>query len=1055
MSIQIKKYYYLTILLVLSVSHSNSQSFNFKNFNTKSGLAGPNVNAIYQDRQGYMWFAVQGGVSRFDGSKFKTFTKENGLIGNDITSLAGDKSGNIWIGTTEGVSKYDGVTFKNYSTKNGLADNFVRNVFVDINNQLWVATDNGGVSKLNKETFENFTIATGLLTNTVYAITQDEKGNYWFATNGGICKYNGNEIINFLNQKYISGKEFYSLLIDSDGSIFFAGEIATGIIKYTNGKFEKIPFPDQLPKKSRIFSMTQDKLGSIWFATDNDGIIKYDKKDFYCYSEKNGLSSNQVYAIKNDYEGNIWIGTTNGGADKLNNESFAAFTEKDGLTANKIACVYKNKDALFAGTVGKGLNIFTNGFFNLKQEITELKNEKIFSIAENKKNEIWIGTEKSGIYILEKNENKYAIKKHIPSLLNKLLEVVDKIIFDKNGNTWISTYGNGAFLISNSGEVKHFSAENGFPSDNLLTIHEDSNGTIWFGSIDVGAIKYDGKNFFLINKGKGLSNNAVWSITEDENDNIFLGTGEGGINCVNGKNITKIDRSNGLCSNFIATLNWDSFEKVIWVGTNNGINKLKLGSNLKPLSIQYYSEEVGFKGTEVTSCSQDKDGLVWFATINGVYRYDRKFDIPNKSAPKLVLTEILLDYKNVDWKKYSDSVDKRTNIPTSLILPYNKRHLTFNFRALTTDNVKYTFILLGQDSEWSPLSSLSEANFSNIIPGKSYEFKVKAINSNGVWSDEIVSFKFKINSPWWQTWWFISLSILFGISSIYVFIKFRTNKLAKEKKVLEKNVAERTFELSVALKEINDSINYAKIIQHSILPLSDEIQLDLPESFVYYEPKNVVSGDFYWFHKKNKKLYFAVADCTGHGVPGAFMSMIGSSLLNEIFNENNNPDAAEILNLLHSRVRKVLKQDRNDVKSQDGMDISLVIIDNEEMKLNYAGAKRPLYLFRKEDYGYHFIEAKADKQSIGGHQNEHDYKFANHFFSIHKGDSLYMFTDGYVDQFGGAKEKKFSTKRLRETLDSIQQLEMDKQASELATVISEWKGSNEQVDDILIIGIKI
>jgi ligand-binding sensor domain-containing protein/serine phosphatase RsbU (regulator of sigma subunit) len=1049
------KKYTFSVLLIIILANSYSQSFNFKNYNTKSGLIGSNVNGIYQDLKGYMWFAVQGGLSRFDGSKFKNYTKENGLIGNDVTSIVGDKRGNIWIGTTEGISKYDGVSFKNYSTKNGLADNFIRNVFIDNNDQLLVATDNGGVSKLNKETFENFTIATGLLTNTVFAITQDKKGNYWFATNSGICKYNGNEIINFLNQKNISGKEFYSLLIDSEGNIFFAGEIGDGFIKYSNGKFEKTPFPEQFPKKSRIFSMMEDKQGSIWFTTDNDGIIKYDKKDFYSYSEKNGLSSNQVYAIKDDYEGNIWIGTTNGGADKLNNESFAALTEKDGLSANKIASVYKNKDALFVGTQGTGLNIFTKGIYSFKQEIKELKNEKIFSIAENKKNEIWIGTEKSGIYVLGKKENNYSIKKHIPILLNKSLGLVDKIIFDKNGNTWISTYGNGAFLITISGEIRNYSTETGFPSDNLLTIYEDKRGNIWFGSIDVGAIKYDGKKFIIINEKLGLSNNAVWSITEDEKDNIFLGTGEGGINCINGKNITKIDRSDGLCSNFIETLNWDNFEKVIWVGTNNGINKVKLGSNLKPLSIQYYSEEEGFKGTEVTSCSQDKDGLIWFATINGVYRYDRKFDLPNKSAPKLVLTEILLDYKNVDWKKYCDSIDIRTNIPKSLVLPYNKKHLTFNFRALTTDNVKYTFILLGQDSEWSPLSSLSEANFSNIIPGRSYQFKVRAVNSNGIWSDEIVSFEFKINSPWWQTGWFISISILFGISSIYIFLKLRINKLAKEKKVLELNVAERTFELSLALKEIHDSINYAKIIQHSILPLSDEIHLDLPQSFVYYEPKNVVSGDFYWFHKKNKKLYFAVADCTGHGVPGAFMSMIGSSLLNEIFNENNNPDASEILNLLHSRVRKVLKQDRFDGKSQDGMDISLVIIDKEEMKLNYAGAKRPLYLFRKEDYGYQFIEAKADKQSIGGHQNENDFKFANHFFSLHKGDSLYMFTDGYVDQFGGGNEKKFSTKRLKETLESMQQLEMDKQSSELSSVISDWKGTNEQVDDILIIGIKI
>ncbi len=1089
MNFKKKIIFFLAVVLIPSMS-GFSQHYNFKNYNTKSGMIGSNVNGIYQDRIGYIWFAIQGGISRFDGKNFKNFTKKEGLIGNDVTCINGDQDGNIWIATTEGLSEYNGVKFKNYTTKDGLGDNFIHTIFIDNKNILWFATDMGGVSYFDGKVFKKITKSNGLLSNTIFDITQDKKGDFWFATNAGISNYNGTEVINYSDQKNIADKEFYSMLTDSEGSVWFAGEVGNGIIKYTNsntsnycntcdtsnsentshtnntsstrntgntgntGKFEKLTLPIQLSPQNRIFKITEDSHGNIWFATDNDGLIKYNKKNFYLYNEYNGLSSNQVYSIANDYEGNLWFGSTNGGADKLNSESFTTYTEKHGLSANKIASFYKNNDLIIAGTQGKGIDIFNGSISNVKQQIKELADEKIFSIAENNNNEIWIGTEKSGIYILEKIGDVYKIKKHISKLLDKTLEVVDKILFDHNGTVWISTFGNGAFSIKNN-EIKNYSIANGFPSDNLLTIKEDSKGNIWFGTIDAGAIKYDGKKIYQINEINGLANNAVWSIAEDNLQRIFLGTGEGGIACVTDKKIIKIDVSNGLCSNFIETLIWDDIGKCLWAGTNNGVNKLEIGADYKVQSLRYYSESEGFNGEEVTSCFQDKEGLIWFGTINGLCLYNRKFDFQNKVAPKIIFADILLGYKKVDWKNYSTFVDERTNIPKSLTLSYKNNHLTFNFKALTTDNIKYSFILLGQDTEWSPLSSITEANFSNIVPGKTYRFKVKAINSLGVWCDKAIEFDFTITLPWWQTWWFYLICILSIIVCIYLFIKYRTRKLAIEKQQLEGKVEERTFELSLAFKEIKDSINYAKIIQDSILPLNSEIQNELPDSFVFYKPRDIVSGDFYWFHKNDNKTYFAVVDCTGHGVPGAFMSMIGSSLLTEILNESKNPKAADILTKLHCRVRKALKQDRDSVESHDGMELSLIIIDKNKMELNYAGARRPLYYFNMIENEFKFSEIKADKYPIGGNYNENVLDFTDHFISIQKGDTFYMFTDGYIDQFDRKNEKKFSSKKFKETLAQIQNLTMEEQHGELSTVLENWKGDCEQVDDILAIGIKI
>lgn len=271
-------------------------------------------------------------------------------------------------------------------------------------------------------------------------------------------------------------------------------------------------------------------------------------------------------------------------------------------------------------------------------------------------------------------------------------------------------------------------------------------------------------------------------------------------------------------------------------------------------------------------------------------------------------------------------------------------------------------------------------------------------------------------------------------------------------------------------KEITDSINYAKRIQESILPLKQEIKESFSESFVLFKPRNVVSGDFYWFAEQSDKKIIACVDCTGHGVPGAFMSMIGNTLLNEIVNEKNIYKPSDILNLLHDRVRQSLKQDIENNETRDGMDIALCVIDNEKGFLEFAGANRSLYLIRKNEKeevrintdilhqlitDNQLIEIKPDKMPIGGTQIKETRTFTNNELKIKKGDAIYMSTDGYADQFGGDKGKKFMVRRFHQTLLGIQEQSMEQQAELLKTTIEKWQGDLEQVDDILVIGIRI
>ena len=294
---------------------------------------------------------------------------------------------------------------------------------------------------------------------------------------------------------------------------------------------------------------------------------------------------------------------------------------------------------------------------------------------------------------------------------------------------------------------------------------------------------------------------------------------------------------------------------------------------------------------------------------------------------------------------------------------------------------------------------------------------------------------------------------------LLIFIIF-ANKRAKRAyailKVRNQEIVRQRDKIVSQNKEITDSIIYARRIQRAMLPLPKMLKNDL-EMFILSRPRNIVSGDFYWMSKKEDKLIIAAADCTGHGVPGAFMSMLGIAFLNEIVGEENEVFANEILNKLREKVIHSLNQaDRQKEEkkyTKDGMDIALCIIDYPRMFLQYAGAYNPLILIRNGE----LTEIKADRMPVG-YSNEHGRKkFTNNLVSLSPNDCIYMFSDGFADQFGGSeeKDKKYSGKRLRSTLLDVCELPMKKQKKIMAKTYDEWKGDNEQIDDVLLVGIRI
>lgn len=274
-------------------------------------------------------------------------------------------------------------------------------------------------------------------------------------------------------------------------------------------------------------------------------------------------------------------------------------------------------------------------------------------------------------------------------------------------------------------------------------------------------------------------------------------------------------------------------------------------------------------------------------------------------------------------------------------------------------------------------------------------------------------------------------------------------ELARSKEVIE----EKHEELFFQKKEITDSINYARSIQRSLIPSEAVFNRHFSDSFVFFQPKDIVSGDFYWVYEKNNFVFYVTGDCTGHGVPGGFMTMLGISYLDDIVEVKQISNPSEILNLMRDKIISTLKQNGNFGESKDGMDITVCCIDKSKKELTYASANNPLYIIRDLNNTKILTSYGADKQPCGFY---HDYKpFTSHIIQLQEGDCIYTFSDGFPDQFGGVNGKKFMHKQFKELLIKHSHLSFLEQKNTLLASMDTWKGSLEQVDDVLVIGIKI
>lgn len=405
-----------------------------------------------------------------------------------------------------------------------------------------------------------------------------------------------------------------------------------------------------------------------------------------------------------------------------------------------------------------------------------------------------------------------------------------------------------------------------------------------------------------------------------------------------------------------------------------------------------------------------------------------------------------------DNNKYQVYSSQKKIIELSSGFKYIK--IDFTASQLNKNEIVYSLSPPDEDPLWFPVQNNDFVILSKLKPGR-YIFlltvkdQAKKINKEDGLIIIVKQHRFGSKKA-------IFLYVLFFILLIVLFLNLQTRTLRKvirqfrERDKLAIRLMNQKEELAVKNKNITDSITYAKRIQNALMPNEKSFRQVFPDSFILHISKDIVSGDFYWINETREKIFLAAVDCTGHGVPGAFISIIGFELFRKITNTQGINEPAEILNTLNEDFKTIFK-DVDDFSFKDGMDVAFCSIDKKRNILEFSGAFNPLYLIRNNNV----IEIKGDRYAIGLDATENAGNiFTNHTFKLENNDVFYIFTDGYADQFGGPEGKKYKYRRFRHLLLNMHHLPMQKQRELLHKSIMEWKGELDQVDDILVIGVK-
>ncbi|MGV3601612.1 MAG: two-component regulator propeller domain-containing protein [Dyadobacter fermentans] len=847
------QFYGLILLLcALCFQQALAQEFvpRFRRHTTDQGLSQSHVSAILKDRRGFVWFATEDGLNRFDGYKYTHYKHDPAqpasIHDSFVLSLLEDEAGKMWVGTSTGLDRYDRDTdgFMHYPhPRRNLA---IHTIFRDSRNRLWLGTDKGlYLFDRARGTYQLFTYA-GLDARAgsefVTSIAEGPGYMLWIGTEHGLFNLDAatgkmtafhprKPAENRLNSEWIK-----ALLHDSNGNLW-VGTHGGGIsVIDRNGAimrhFTHNPADQRSLSHNDILSMMKDGLGRMWVGTENGGIsiydpatdrftsVRYDPEDRY------SLSNNSVYSIYGDNAGNVWVGTYAGGVCFLPKfgPKFEAFRQKaslgNSLSNNTVLaiCGDSTGNSIWIGTDGGGLNRFdrkTKRFTFYRHrpgDPRSISNDYVISVVWVAKDLLGLGFHNGGFDFFNvktgEAERHHTARDGDPNSLS--ISDVNNITRDRDGNLWLGTWKGGLnFYNTKTRSFRHYRHHSKDPSsissDIVTTVYQDRKGNIWvgtFGGLDLLLPDRKGFRHFRTNSKDSLSisHDKVQSILEAENGDLWIGTVGGGLSYFDQKKqvFKSYSEKDGLASNVVFGILRDR-QGYLWMSTNRGISRF----NPKTKTFRNYGISDGLPGNEFRDNSrfQTADGQMYFGGIDGFVSFYPDSLRYNDFIPPVYITGFQIFNRPVSTASGHQILKQQISEVKAITIRHDQSVITFEFAALgftVPENNQYAYMLEGFDRHWNYTGSQRTATYTNLDPG-TYTFRVKGSNNDGLWNEKGISVQLTITPPFWLTWWFRLLCLLLAIGLVVAIYRIRTYTIRNQKRVLERQIQERTIQLERAI----------------------------------------------------------------------------------------------------------------------------------------------------------------------------------------------------------------------------------------------------------------
>ena len=757
--------------------HYSLSHYGYQSWQTDDGLPQNTVHAVLQTHDGYLWFATEDGLVRFDGMQLTIFDRKNTpqLGSNLIYGLFEDRQGALWISTSGGLTRSDHGEFRLFTTIEGLPANSVWSVYQAHDGSLWALTT-AGIGKFAGGHFQPLAFPQGLSSTStiaelsdgslwvnsgnslvridpahgdtsvvadseqIQALAADGHGVIWAGSHSGLKTITQSGVQESFRLPDGLGADVTSLLTTSDGHLWIGTTNAIG--DYDGKTTRVIAVRDGLPG-SHIASLFEDREHSVWAATDH-GLARIAQGRISVLTPKEGLSSSVVLAFFEDREGSLWLGTESGGVGVLRDRKFSTYTTQDGLTDDLVRSVFQARNgSMLIGTNGGGVNQYQSGKFSSLSTANGLASNIALALTDDPNGNLWIGTPDG----LNRVEGNHATV--FTSADGLADDFVRSLYTDHNGVLWIGTrrglseYKNDKFTT--------YSAMDGLGSDLVGAVVEDTDHSYWIGTFG-GLTHFANGSFTNYTTQNGLSSNVITALSLDSDGALWIGTNGGGLNeRVGGKSVN-FSAAKALPPDIFGIL--DDGSGNLWLGSSKGIfrvSKKQLGAgNMASVHPDVYGTADGMRISECSSGGHPaawkaKDGTLWFATLRGVTTVDPAHMPVNRVAPLVAIEQVLVD-------------DAALPMREAEIGPGHNR-FAFQYAGLSfvaPQKVRFRYKLDGFDRDWVDAGARRVAYYTNIPAGR-HLFRVMACNNDGVWSEQDATFAFRLRPHFYQTYWFYLL----------------------------------------------------------------------------------------------------------------------------------------------------------------------------------------------------------------------------------------------------------------------------------------------------------